>query len=454
MIRWFDVLTAAAHPVTIAADRTGSTHPHAVRMIQVFAVAAMVIPSDVVIKAIGAQGFAAALVGMFACAAYVATVLFGQHDPLAHRHPIRALLFAVWLSALASYVLMDRGMSTVAQAASADRAIMQLIWITGIALVAAEFLNSLEDIRRVLRALVWGGAFCGVVAALQYFLRLDVTPILRDLPGFTINYDNPSIVARGSLNRSAGTSITPIELGVVAGMLMPLAIHLALHDTARSLLRRWAPVALIGLGIAAAVSRSGIIAITLAFTVLAVLMPARQRLVALACAPFAVLAVFMSAHGLIGTLVGFFSSAKRDDSVLARLGDYPEAERLIREAPWLGHGPGTYLPSNMLYIFDNQYLKTAVELGAAGVVALLAMFVVPFLGALIARRRSKDPELRLLCAALAATTLAAGVCSFTFDSLSFPMYSSILALTLGLIGAAWRLSPAPRYPGGAPQWTS
>ena len=71
----------------------------------------------------------------------------------------------------------------------------------------------------------------------------------------------------------------------------------------------------------------------------------------------------------------------------------------------------------MLDILDNQYLKTAVELGLVGVVVLAAFFLVPVIAALVARRRSGDPELRLLCAALAGAALAAGVCSLTFDSL-------------------------------------
>ena len=101
---------------------------------------------------------------------------------------------------------------------------MRMAVITGVALVAAECLTSLRDVRRVLRALVWGGAFCGFVAALQFWISLDITPYLRMLPGFTINFDNPAIVARSGLSRVAGTSITAIELGVVAGMLLPLAI--------------------------------------------------------------------------------------------------------------------------------------------------------------------------------------------------------------------------------------
>ena len=223
---------------------------------------------------------------------------------------------------------------------------MQLAVITGVALVAAEFLTSLHDVRRVLRALIWGGAFCGVVAALQYWISLDITPYLRDLPGFSINFDNPAIVARAALNRVSGTSITAIELGVVAGMLLPLAIYLAIYDTDRSARRRWAPVALIALAIPTSVSRSAVISVVLALAVLVVLMPAPQRLVALCAAPLALTAVFMSAPGVIGTLSTFFGAGTNDDSVQARLYDYPEVERLVEQAPWFGHGGGTYLPEN------------------------------------------------------------------------------------------------------------
>ena len=71
---------------------------------------------------------------------------------------------------------------------------MQLAAMTRIALVTAECLDSKEDIRRVLRALTWGAAFCGVVAALQYWANTDISHFLK-LPGFTI-------VSPSDVNRS------------------------------------------------------------------------------------------------------------------------------------------------------------------------------------------------------------------------------------------------------------
>ena len=155
-------------------------------------------------------------------------------------------------------------MTVTEQARPRTACCMQLAVITGVALVAAECLTSLHDVRRVLRALAWGGAFCGVVAALQFWISLDITPYLRELPGFSLNFDNPAIVDRAALNRVAGTSITAIELGVVGGMLLPLAIYLAIYDTDRIRAERWAPVALIALAIPTSVSRSAVISVALA----------------------------------------------------------------------------------------------------------------------------------------------------------------------------------------------
>jgi hypothetical protein len=436
----------AQRGVSIDWRRHIPSRSHAVPMLQLFALTVMIIPADTVIKTIGAQGYAAALVGMFAFAAYVAAALLGLHDPLRHRHPVRGVLCVFWITILVSYVLMDRGTIDETEALAADRLIMQLTVITGVALVAAECLNSLGDVRRVLRALTWGGAFCGVVAALQFRLSLDITPYLRELPGFSINNDLPAVLARGAFNRGTGTSLSPIELGVVAGMLLPLAIYLGMYDRDRKPWKRWAPVALIGLAIPVSVSRSAIISVVVALAVLVVLMPTRQRFVALCVAPFAITAVFVSAPGVIGTITELFGTGTSDPSVALRVMDYPEVERLVYQAPWLGHGGGTYLPENPAYILDNQYLKTAIELGLVGVVVLAAYFLVPATTALVARRRSGDPELRLLCAALAGAALAAGVCCVTFDSLSFPMFSNVYALVMGLIGTCWRLAAGDLLP--------
>ena len=423
-----------------------SPRSEAVLLLQVFALAVMVIPSNTVLAPIGAAGYPASLVGLFIFLVFLATVLLGFHDPTRHRHPVQGVLCVLWVSVLVSSLVMDRGVLTGTEQTGADRLLIQLAVLTGVALVAAEWLRSLSDVRRVLRVLSWGGAFCGVVAALQFSVSLDVAQYLRELPGFTLNHDNPAVFLRGAVNRVTGTAITPIELGVVAGMLIPIAVYVGLYDRDRSTVRRWAPVALTSLGVATSVSRSAIISAVVGFGVLVVLMPPVPRLAALCAVPFAIAGAFVSAHGLIGTLTSFFSAGTTDSSIAWRVHDYSLVERLWRDAPWFGHGGGTYIPDNPLNIFDNQYLHTTVELGAVGVVALTIFLVFPSIAALMARRRSRSPELRLLCAALAGPGLAAAACSLTFDSLSFPMFVNVYALLIGLIGTCWRLAVAEGVP--------
>jgi hypothetical protein len=437
-------MTLAAIAQPRASAHAESSRAAAVGLLQLFALAVMVIPSDTVIPAIGAAGYPASLIGVFIFGVFAVNVLLGFHAVGRYRHPIRGVLAVIWLALLVSYIAMNPGELTTIQMASADRMLIRFAVVTGIALVAAEWVRSLEDVMRVVRVLCWGAAFCGFVAVLQYWISLDLAHYLRQIPGFVVNQDNPTITARGGLNRVAGTATTSIEMGVAAGMMIPIAVCLGLYDRDKTPFKRWAPLAMITLGVATSVSRSAVISVVVAFVTLVVLMPPVPRLAALCGLPIALGGIFMSAHGLIGVLASFFAEAKNDPSVQYRTHDYPVAEQLWQGAPWFGHGPGTYMPTDSLNIFDNQYLSSVVEIGIVGLLALLVFLLVPALVAIAARRASTTPELRLLCGALAAAGFAATVCSITFDSMSFPMFVNVYALVIGLIGACSRLALAER----------
>jgi O-antigen ligase len=430
----------------------------AVRLLQIFALTVMIFPSSYVIKAVGAGGYVAALVSYGLFLAWIAAILFGQHNPFEYHYPVRIALCSIWLVSLASYVLIDRTVMTTTQLTGANRWLLQLIGVSGVILVSAECLRTEEDIRRVLRALTWGGAFCGIVSALQFWATLDITPyLLKGLPGFTINQATAAYSAigiRDGVHRVAGTAIDPIELGVVAGMLLPLAVYLALHDLERSKLRRWAPVVCIAFAVPASVSRSAILAAGLSLGVMFVLMPPAWRVTGIAAAMLAIVGIFMTAHGLLGTLKTYFLAGTADNSIAHRVSEYPYVEKLVREAPWFGQGGGTYIVQET-HILDNQYLTTTIELGLVGLAALIFYLLWPALAALVARGRTTDRAIRDLCSALGGAELAAALCSGTFDSLSFPMFVSIQALVAGLIGAVWLLvngspsaGPTPAGPAG------
>ena len=253
------MVPAAEKPLAQVTEKTS----HAVRLLQVFAFTLIVIPGDFVIKSVGADGYPAALVAYLLFIVWFAGTMLGQHRAFASRYPTRITLVLLWIVSLASYALINHGLLTGTQLTAANRWFMQLLVMSAVVIVAAEGLPTLEDVRRVLRALIWGGAVCGVVAALQFRWNLDLTSYLK-LPGFTTNSAaaiDATVVARGAQNRVPGTGIDPIEMGVAMSMLLALAIYMMIYDTSRRKWLRVVPVILIAVAVAASVSRSAVIAV-------------------------------------------------------------------------------------------------------------------------------------------------------------------------------------------------
>jgi O-Antigen ligase len=421
-----------------SAGSAGSLHVLGLRL---FAFTLFLFPSDVVLRVIGAQGYVAGLVAFALLAAWLSSTVLGLHATESAHHTTRALIAAFAATSLVSWSLTAGPDLTAAERLSADRWILLIAASAGVALVAAEGLRSMEDVRRVLRALVAGGAFCGLVAALQYWAHVDLTTVLdHALPGFEVNSTYTSYQTRGALSRVTGTAQHPIELGVVAGMMLPLAVTMALYDRRRPAWLRWLPVALIGLSVPMSVSRSGVLAVLVACGVFVLLLPHRQRVVGIALTPVAVVAVFMLTPGYLSTLASYVGAGASDLSVSTRLGDYPLVERLVSQHPWFGSGGGTYFADNSLDILDNQYLKSAIELGIVVTLGLMVYLLAPILVAVMARGRSRDPELRTLLGALAGAAAAGAVSSATFDSFSFNTYVGLYSLVVGLTGACWLIS--------------
>lgn len=407
-------------------------------LLQVFVVAAFVVPSDSVLRVIGAAGYPAGIVAVLLFVGWLVTALLGFHDPIHTRHPVRGALGLLWICTLLSYAGMPRYAPNETQRLSADRWLLLLLGVSGVILVAAEHLREPRDVLRVVRTVVWGATFSAVVAMLQFWARWDVKPLLRQLlPGFEVTVENGSYQGRDALMRVSGTAIHPIELGVVAGLLLPLAIWLGLRDRHRPALRRWAPALLIGMCVPMSVSRSAVLAIGVSMAVFVVCLPARRRAWALAGAPVALVAVFASTPGYLRTIANSFGAGTEDPSITNRLDNYPRVVALVRDAPWLGRGGGTFLPADATLILDNQYLKSAIELGLPGLLALVLFFLVPVLAAADLRRRTADPELRSLAAALGGGCLAAAVGAYAFDAFSFAQFASVHAVVIGLIGACW-----------------
>jgi O-antigen ligase len=324
-----------------------------------------------------------------------------------------------------------------------DIYVVSLIAFSGIALYAAEGIRRMADLLRIIRTFVAGAAVMCLIAILQARLNFDATDYIAKLPFLTTYGEEAGLVSRGSFGRPAGTASHPIEFGVVTGLALAFAIYLSLHDRAWPKLGRWSAVALIGLGIPVAVSRS---AIVVAVAVLAAFFATATRQARARVLPvfFAmIVAVFLVFPGMLGTLTRLFAAGRSDSSIADRVRDYAFVEAQVESSLWLGHGPGSLPPE--VRILDNQYLLSLVEIGLVGVLALFVLFGAIWMLGRGGRRRFVDEGDRLLGQMLAAGGLGIILAAFTYDGLSFPMFKASIALFLGLAGRYWTLAREEEY---------
>jgi len=112
----------------------------------------------------------------------------------------------------------------------------------------------------------------------------------------------------------------------------------------------------------------------------------------------------------------------------------------IANSPLYGAGFGTFLPR--YYIFDNQWVHTAVELGILGLAALLGVVIAAIWSAVKGRRQSTHPDLRILGYALATSMVVISVLFAFFDGLAFPISAGLLFLLAGMCGAVYTIGAA------------
>ncbi|WP_347107490.1 O-antigen ligase family protein [Paenarthrobacter sp. S56] len=395
-------------------------------------------PSNMVLKPLGAVGTAPLMIALLLLAVWLCSVLFGLTNPLDPRHPGRMGFVLLWVGTCASYAAMYSGYTGGSESparAAADRWLILLLASAGIILVTAEALRTINAAMALARALLAGATFCCLVAVVQFFFRIDPMQWLQAaMPGFTNNGGNTAFQIRGSLMRVSGSTFHSIELAVVCAMLLPLSIWRSIYDIRGKKWMHWTTTALLVFAIASTVSRSGILGLLAGMAVFIPFLPRLARHWAFVAAPALVAALFLGVPGLVGTLTASLTAGDSDPSITTRTNNYPRVAAMVEERPFFGVGPGNYMPTNAIHILDNQYLNAAVTIGLVGLVGLIAYLTFPGLSALLAARASRLPALRCLAGAVAAGGTVAAICSFTFDSLSFPVFALTYPFMVGLAG--------------------
>lgn len=415
----------------------------ALRFAKWFIVLAVLVPSRLVIGPLGALGAPANLLGLAGLLWWVADSLKRRPTRAQGPQPARLAMLAflgAWL--IGCIGGLARVMAPV-EHRSLDRSMLFVLSWTGVALVVADGLRTRQQLGAVIRFLCSCAVFMAVVALFQFKLGWDYTEWVSRIPGLRVNGDLVPIIARSSFRRVSGTAIHPIEYGVVLAVILPLAIWAAKNRENRSRARATLPAAVIALGIPISISRSALLGLFLGVFLVIRSISVRKRIQAMVGGFFFLGVVFMGVPGLIGTFVSYFTFNDPESSVSSRTSDYEFVARLITHRPWMGLGPGTFIPERYLLV-DNQVLITLAEVGIIGLLGFLAFFAIA-----LDMNRPHGKLRRLqqgmtLQRGLFISLVVLFITSVTFDSLSFPMFSSVLALIVGASGTAWRLATVDR----------
>lgn len=411
----------------------GETAADAVGVLRVQIWLVFLVPAGLRIESLGALGNPALLWTAVLGMVWVGTT-FGPTvvRPCA---PVRWVLASFVGVTLLSYAVAHRSPVAADEASNADRFVIAALGLSALALVAAEGLPDRERVLDVVRTLVAASAVMSLVAVLQHRGIVDLVQLVRRTPGLSEYQPLTPVLARSGLNRPAGTATHPIEFGVVSAVVLAFAAHLAVFDRSWGPVRRLGALSAIAVAVPISVSRSALLVAAVVGVVFAATVPPSVRRRASWFAIGVSVGVFVLVPGLLGTLRGLVVAGRSDPSISTRTSDYDAVFPFVVERPWLGRGPGTFLPR--FRILDNQYLLSLVETGVVGLVALVALFAaVPVLGA-AARRWAVEERDRQLGAMFVAAGFGLLVAMVTFDGLSFPMFTMVAMLVLGSGGAWW-----------------
>jgi hypothetical protein len=341
------------------------------------------------------------------------------------------LLFVV--VALVGYVIAVSRPITGPDLRGADRNLLVVVGLCGIAVAVTDGMRTTRQLERFLGAIVGGASIVGVIAFVQYFAAFDAARHLH-LSGFRLTGSSAFTDKVAGFRRVAGTARNPVELGIAFAATLPLALHFA--SFARTLAGRRAArlSALLIVGaIPLAFSRFAFLAVLLVGGLLLPTFTPSRRWAVVATVALTLLVLPVLVPGVferMGKLVQTGDGSRGDATEIAL--------NLIGDRPVLGHGFGETNLSPVT--IDNQYLVTGVETGLVGLGALIALTATGIATARRARRSTDDPALQALAQSLVVVIGVVALAGFGLNVLQYPITAGLLFVGIGGSGALLRIT--------------
>ena len=104
---------------------------------------------------------------------------------------------------------------------TADSGMLRLISLAGVVLLACDGISDIDRLVTVLRRLAFAAGLVALLGLAQYVTGELFVDRIR-MPGLTAGTEGWTLGTRSGRSRPSGTSMSPIEYGVVLGMALPL----------------------------------------------------------------------------------------------------------------------------------------------------------------------------------------------------------------------------------------
>ena len=354
------------------------------------------IRSQLVVAPLGSLGSPSLLVGVTG-AVWWAFYQLQRTRTTSSRQPVRAALLFLLVAFGASFVVAMQRPIAAAEVTVATAGMVTLLGWLGLALLACDGIPDRGKFDRILNRLVVAAVLLASLGVAQFVTGQPLWAGVR-IPGLVENAPLGGVATRSGLARPAGTATHPIEFGAVLTLLLPVALTRAKFASRAGRHLWWLGVAIMGMGILVAISRSALICAFVGVALLGYTWQRQARTLLFGGVLGLLFLVALTVPGLLGSLVGLFTGLEQDPSVTSRTESYAIAMDFFGRSPLLGRGYATFLPSYR--IFDNEYLLLLINVGAVGLVAFLVLLATAMRCARLGRRLIADEEGREIGQAL------------------------------------------------------
>jgi polysaccharide biosynthesis protein PslJ len=319
----------------------------------------------------------------------------------------------------------------------------------------ASNVDSMATVDWILKTLVAGATVVALCAIYEARTRYNVFDHLTDfVPILDKQFREIGQTSTGRAGqlRVHASAQHPIAFGVALIMMLPVAVYLAKTAATQARRRLWVLAGLVcAIAAVTTVSRTTVVMLAAMLVVAVSLRGAAivRYWPALLVLPIAV--HFVAPGALGGLYKAFFPKegliadvqGRAGESGSGRFADVKPGLKLWTEKPVVGQGPGaevvfehreTHLGPAPLatVIFDNEYMRTLVQLGLLGLLGVIAFVWGSVIRLYRAARRSTGPPSDMLVACVVSCA-GFGVAMFFFDAFAF-VQSTLVFVFLAALG--------------------